>query len=376
MSYPYQTQPYYDQLQAQRHNQTLPGHLKPDIQPLSSSDQPEPLALPLSSYGHYMPPYHQATAPYGNSQPFSAMIQPHNPPNHPPVDVNSDFAKVWAACVESYASAQSRRMQQPINQHPLQRPTQQDVIPQPSAEFHAKVSRWSQAIPHPPLPIPHQCLRAYDHPPRPVLPRSHAVQKPPGSPRTSDPRLAQRPVPEANPLHRTEVLESPVALLQAPPKRGRNWPMPSTRVQMPTRSAQLLSQVTSPPNPTLGAGPVVNTMKRGHDDSPVVHTSPEDELDTPPDDPMSFLLKQQVKRLPGSTDWIDDSQPHMYGNNQSKPCQTPTHDPTYDRGAKTPLNDAHMMTAANALVKMYQGSKTDYSQPSQVSPPFRSMIRC
>jgi hypothetical protein len=101
----------------------------------------------------------------------------------------------------------------------------------------------------------------------------------------------------------------------------------------------------------------------------MVHTSPEDELDTPPDDPMGLLLKQQVKRLPGSTDWIDDSQPHLCGNNQSKPCQTPPQT-AYDRGTKTPFNDAHMMTAANALVKMYQGSKTDYSQPSQVSPDF------
>jgi len=303
------------------------------------------------------------------------MIQPRNPQSPPPADVNSDFAKVWAACVESYASAQSRRMQQPINQHPLQRPTQQDPIPQPSAEFHAKVSRWSQAIPHPPLPIPQQCLRAYDQPPRPDPPRSHSTQKSLGSPQESDPRLAQRPVPEANPLHRTEVLESPVVLTQAPPKRGRNWPMPSNRVQMPTRSAQLLSQVTSPPNPTLVACPVVNTMKRGHDDSPIVHTSPEDELNTPPDDPMTSLLKQQVKRLPGSTDWIDDSQPHLCGNNQSKPCQTPTHDATHDRGAKTPFNNAHMMVAANALVKMYQGPKTDYSQPSQVSPHFDLMIR-
>jgi len=307
------------------------------------------------------------------------MIQPRNPSNPPPVDANSDFAKVWAACVESYASSQSRRMQQPINQHHLQRPTtptQQESTLQPSAEFHAKVSRWSRAIPHPPLPIPQQCLRAYDHPPRPILPQSRGTEKSPLANRESDPRLAQRPVPEANPLHRTGVLESPVALTQAPPKRGRNWSMPSNRVQMPTRSAQLLSQVTSPPDPIRVAGPVVNTMKRGHDDSPIVNTSPEDELDTPPNDPMTSLLKQQVKRLPGSTDWIDDSQPHMYGNNQSKPCQTPIHDSTHDRCAKTPFNDAHMMTAANALVKMYQGSKTDYSQPSQVSPHFESMIRC
>jgi hypothetical protein len=372
MSYPYHlTQPYYDQLQAQRHDQTLHGHLKPHIQPLSSSDQPKPLALPLSSYSHHMPPYGQIPPSYGNSE-LSAMIQPRNPPNHPPVDVNSDFAKVWAACVDSYSSAQVQRMQQQMAQYSLHRPTtptQQDLILQPSAEIHAKVSRWSQAIPHPPLPVPHQCLRAYEHPPRPDPPRLHTAQKSAGSHQESVPQFAPRPVPEANPLHRTEVLESPVALFQAPPKRGRNWPMPSNRVRVPTTSAQLLSQVTSPPHPTRVAGPVVNTMKRGHDDdSPMVHTSPEDELDTPPDDPMGLLLKQQVKRLPGSTDWIDDSQPHLCGDNQSKPCQTPTHDATYDRCPKTPFNNAHMVTAANALVKMYQGSKTDYSQPSQVSP--------
>jgi hypothetical protein len=364
MSYLHQTQPYYDRLQAQRHNQTLHGNLKPHIQPLSSSDQPKPLALTPSSYGHAPPPY-------GNAQPFSATIQPRNPAHHPPVDVNCDFAKVWAACVDSYSSAQAQRMQQQMAQHPLHRSTtstQQDLILQPSSEVHAKVSRWSQAIPHPPLPTPHQCLRAFEHPPRPDPPRLYTTQKSAGSHQESVPQFAPQPVPEANPLHRTELLESPVALLQAPLRRGRNWPMPSNRVQIPARSAQLLSQVTSPPKHALVAGPVVNTMKRGHDDSPVVHTSPEDELDTPPDDPMSLLLKQQVKRQPGSTDWIDDSQPHLCGNNQSKPCQTPTHDATYDRGPKTPFNDAHMMVAANALVKMYQGSKTDYSQPSQVSP--------
>jgi hypothetical protein len=371
MSYPYQTQPYYDHSQPRGHTQPTDGHLKPHIQPLSSSDQPKPLALPPSSYGHHMPPDDQVPPSYGNSQPFSAMIQPRNPPHHPPVDVNSDFAKVWAACVDSYSSAQARRMHQQMAQHPLLRSTtstQQDLMLQPSSEVHAKVSRWSQAIPHPPLPVPHQCLRAFEHPPRPDPSRLHTTQKSAGSHQESIPRSTPRPVPEANLLHRTELLESPVALLQAPLKRGRNWPMPSARVQIPARSAQLLSQVTSPPKPTLVAGPVVNTMKRGHDDSPMVHTSPEDELDTPPDDPMSLLLKQQVKRQPGSTDWIDDSQPHMCGNNQSKPCQTPTHDATYDRGPKTPFNNAHMMVAANALVKMYQRYKTDYSQPSQVSP--------
>jgi hypothetical protein len=351
MSYPYQTQPYYDHSQPRGHTQPTDGHLKPHIQPLSSSDQPKPLALPPSSYGHHMPPDDQVPPSYGNSQPFSAMIQPRNPPHHPPVDVNSDFAKVWAACVDSYSSAQARRMHQQMAQHPLLRSTtstQQDLMLQPSSEVHAKVSRWSQAIPHPPLPVPHQCLRAFEHPPRPDPSRLHTTQKSAGSHQESIPRSTPRPVPEANLLHRTELLESPVALLQAPLKRGRNWPMPSARVQIPARSAQLL--------------------KRGHDDSPMVHTSPEDELDTPPDDPMSLLLKQQVKRQPGSTDWIDDSQPHMCGNNQSKPCQTPTHDATYDRGPKTPFNNAHMMVAANALVKMYQRSKTDYSQPSQVSP--------
>lgn len=373
MSYPYhQTQPYYDQLQAQRHDQTLHGHLKPHIQPLSSSDQPKPLALPPSSRGHHMPPDDQVPPSYGNSQPFSATIQPRNPPHHPPVDVHSDFAKVWAACVDSYSSAQAQRMHQQMAQHPLHRSTtstQQDLILQPSSEVHAKVSRWSQAIPHPPLPVPHQCLRAFEHPPRPIPPQIQGTHKSPVSHQGPVSQFAPQPIPEANPLHRTELLESPVALLQAPLKRGRNWPMPSNRVQAPTTSAQLLSQVTSPPKPALVAGPVVNTMKRGHDDSPMVHTSPEDELDTPPDDQMSLLLKQQVKPLPGSTDWIDDSQPHLCGNNQSKPCQTPPN-ATYHRSTKTPFNNAHMMVAANALVKMYQGSKTDYSQPSQVSPDF------
>lgn len=371
MYFPYHpTQLHYDPLQANRQIPPPTGYSKPNVQPFSSLDQPRLHAQPQSSYGHTLPPY-------VNSRHLSAMNQPPNPPNPPYVDVNSDFAKVWAACVDSYASSESRGMQQPINQHPLQHPTtliQQYYALEPSADIHAKVSRWSQAIPHPPLPVPQQCLRAFEHPPRPDPPRRvHPAKTSSVSHQESVPRSAPQPVPEPNPLHRNEMLESPVALLQVPPKRGRNWPMPSTRVQVPTRSAQLLSQVTSPPHAPRAAAPVVSTMKRGHDDSPMVQPSPEDELDTPPDDAICLLLKQQVKRLPGSTDWIDDSPPHICGNNQSKPCQTPPY-AIHDRGARTPFDDTHKEVAANALVKMYQRSKTDYSQPSQVSSPLSYRI--
>jgi hypothetical protein len=70
MSYPYhQTQTDYDQLQAQRHNQSPHGHIKPHINPCPPPITPDP--------SHYLHPLTVTTCPP------TAMFHPHTETRSP-----------------------------------------------------------------------------------------------------------------------------------------------------------------------------------------------------------------------------------------------------------------------------------------------------
>lgn len=359
------------------------------------------------SYSHYQAPSNYSQPHFWRPDPQlfprppTPCITPQHPSNRqPPIPPNvhggqgsGHLDKVWEACIASQPKVeydwdqrpttqqtshtsfsqphQQRSTNQPLSRSLFSQPhlqplaNRQPVHPHfsqpqqalslPAAELQDRVSRWSRLIPYPSIPVPEQQIVFRRLPVR--------------SWRRSVPAPAWQPVPEPNPLHHNEALESPVVLLQAPKKRGRAR---GKRSKQPIlRSSQMLNQVTRPypaavvDNIVQADAPFVNTNGRNHElSSPLFPTPPEIKMETPSDDPMSIIVKMPGMRVPGSTDWIDDSLPVPYGNDRSNPLRTPPPKPPV--GEKTPFNDKNMVSAAKALWTMFQAPTTDYSSPSQV----------
>jgi hypothetical protein len=320
-------------------------------------------------FGQPQLPMDQTQPSYANVLPPFVKVRPPTPANPLGANASSDFAKVWAECIASQPTVQydwntqhppSQSSTQPQVFHQLQ---QIQTVRNP-ADLKEKVSRWSRSVVNPPLPYPQQQYYPVDQPPH-FIPH----QPFPGVP--NSPLPARQPIPEPNPLHHNELLGSPPTLFLPAPRRERSWPMPTAWPT--TRSTMLLNQATIGQHPRVAAdttfhtsGPIRNSMKRRLDTySPPVTTSPEDELDTPPNGPLAIINTLPKSVVPGRTDWVDDSATIRCGNSQTQSCPTPVQAPTVK--AKTPFNEVRMTSAAMALRRMYLDPSVDYTQSSQVS---------
>jgi len=315
------------------------------------------------TYGHPRSLVGQHRPSYALSQPVRAAQEAFPPGHYPPDKRSSDFAKVWAACNDN----------QPFHDQWYQLPSSQFTycklapLHQPATELDDRVSRWTRSVPYPCLLMPQQEI--IQHPTRPIPSQCHVIPKSPvRAHQRHVPRNVRRPAPEHNPLGHNEALESPAVLLQAPSRRDRQWYLPSN--DKPVRSSKLLHEVTSaaPPvgtvNNVVQSGvPVLNSMKRTHEQSlPVIPTPPEEDMVTPTG--VSIGGRPTI-RVKSGHERIDDATTMARGHGQSEPFRTPCYIRPADM--KTPSDDTTTMATVQALRMMYQNPKTDYGSPPQVS---------